>query len=567
MPLAPIAGLASLLASGCASPPEPWDGPAMTWPRDQLTVEQLLGQDTPALLDTSFLARPEWGEDAVEPFAGATSLEGRSMTMGFPASRALYGGEEIFPSVTLRWVVHEGRLVPREQGLMRTSEDSQWDVLLGTGAVWYEAEDGDWTRASFPIDLVDRYFNQVRNCVGTFVYRGDEVSAAYLQCGQETADLYDEQIGELRALISATHAAADPSEFETDLIKHAQSEAGRLPSRPLQDWDRDGALTKVFEEAIWTNASTSLGAVYEDGTLFVYPPQTRQGPHPYPEEMHHGVYSVTKSLAASVAMFYFAERYGPEIFEERVTDHISGLAGLPEWQGVTLGHALNMATGTQGGEAADQLYEPLVLAETGEQAISNIAQLGDAPEAPGESFRYASTNTFVLSSALQHLVEEREGVGVFYWDLVREDVLAPIGAEGLELLLTRDPEEAERIPYMGFGARPTLDQAAKIAVLIANEGEHDGQQLLNAAKVREALGRTDWSGYKIDWKRSYRHSFWSQSIRAERCRAEIPYMQGYGGNHVLFMPSGVIVFRFTDEHGEDIEPLVQGVERVRSSCD
>ncbi len=44
-------------------------------------------------------------------------------------------------------------------------------------------------------------------------------------------------------------------------------------------------------------------------------------------------------------------------------------------------------------------------------------------------------------------------------------------------------------------------------------------------------------------------------------------MQGYGGNHILFMPSGVVVFRFTDEHQEDIEPLVRSVERVNSSGD
>ncbi len=219
------------------------------------------------------------------------------------------------------------------------------------------------------------------------------------------------------------------------------------------------------------------------------------------------MYSVTKSLTASVAMFYFAQRYGEEVFEEHITDHVPVLAGRAEWEGVTLSHALNMATGTHGGEAAHQLYVPLVLAETREQALANIAQLGDPPEAPGQAFRYASTNTLVLSSALQHLVEEREGEGVRYWDLVRRDVLEPIGAEGFDLLLTRDPDPAQRIPYLGFGARPTLDQAAKVAALLGREGEHDGQQLLHRDRLREALGRGEWKGYAIDGDRAYRHSF------------------------------------------------------------
>ncbi|MCB9762095.1 MAG: beta-lactamase family protein [Alphaproteobacteria bacterium] len=562
-----LAGFTLLVASGCAPPPEPWDGPKLTRPRDQLTVEQLLGQDTPPLLDTSFLARPAWATDAVEPFAGATMLDATTLTMDVPATRALYPGEDRFPTVTLAWVAHEGQLVPRERGLIRTDEASHWDVLVGTGAVWREAEDGDWTRASFPLDLVDRYFNQVRNCVATFAYQADQVTGTYVQCSQETADLNDEQLGDLRALVPATHAPASPADFQDDLAAHALAQASRIPTCPLRDWDADGALAEVFDEAVWTHASTSVGAVFDDGTLYVHPAQTRHGPHPYPAEMHHGVYSVTKSLAAAVAMFYVAQRYGAEVFDERVTDHVPALAERPEWQGVTLSHALNMVTGTQGGEDADQLFEPLVLADTRAQAIANIARLGDAPEAPGEAFRYATTNTFVLSSALQHLVEQREGEGVYYWDLVQRDVLAPIGAEDFDLLLTRDPNTADRIPYLGFGARPTLDQAARVAALIANEGEHEGQQLLHRGKIREALGRTDRAGFPIDGQRSYRHAFWSQTVRSGRCRAEVAYMQGHGGNHVLLLPSGVIVFRFTDEHDEDITSLVKGAEGVRSSCE
>ena len=363
-------------------------------------------------------------------------------------------------------------------------------MLIGAGAVWFEAEDGAWTRASFPIDLVDRYFNQVRNCVGTFVYRADEVSGTYVQCGQETADLQDEQLGDLRALVPTPHAPATPSAFEDDVAAHADAQARRHPTRPLNDWDTDGEIAEVFDEALWTNASTSVGAAYADGTLYVHPPQTRHGPHPYPAEMHHGVYSVTESLAASVAVFHLAQRYGPEVLDERVIDHVPALARGDGWRGVTLSHVLNMATGTHGGEASDQLFEPLVLADTREEAIANIAQLGDVPEAPGEAFNYATTNTFVLSSAQQGLVEEREGEGIHFWDLVRQDVLEPIEAVDLDLLLTRDPEAAGRIPYLGFGARPTLDQAARLAVLIVNEGEHEGRQPLHRATVREALGHT-----------------------------------------------------------------------------
>lgn len=558
-----------LAGTGCTgSAPTPWDGPQLTQPRDQLTVDQLLDEELPPFLDTSFLARPDWAESDPEPFVGTLELAAAPLEMDFPRTRALYAGEDLSPAVTLDLVSHEGQLIPMQSGLIATGAHSEslWDVLVGTGAVWREPGDQGWSRASFPLDLVDRYFNQVRNCVVSFVYRDDEVSPAYVQCSQETADADDEQLGNLRSIVPATFTPTALADADDLVAAHADARSGRLPSLPLSEWDVDGELAETFDAALLTRASTSVGAVYLDGTLYVHPAQTRHGPHPYPSEMHHGVYSVTKSLVGAVSMFYAAQRYGEAVFDARITDHVPELADGPAWQGVTFSDALNMATGTNGGEEASLLYEPLVLADTTADALANIAQLGDAPEAPGEAFRYATTNTFVLSVALQHYVEEQEGPGVFYWDRVREEVLEPIGADGLDLLLTRDDDPSERIPYLGFGARPTLDQAAKIALLIANEGEHDGEQLLHRGKVREALGRTAWEGLRIDWRHRYRHGFWSRSIRAGGCRFEVPFMQGHGSNHILLLPSGAIVFRFMDEGADDVAPLIRRVERLTSSC-
>jgi CubicO group peptidase (beta-lactamase class C family) len=559
-----------LAGTGCTrSIPTPWNGPRLTQPRAQLTVDTLLDEELPPFVDTSFLARPDWAEADPEPFVGTLELAATPLEMDFPQTRALYSGEDLSPALSLDLVSHQGQLIPLQSGLIATSADSDtlWDVLVGTGAVWREPGDQGWSRASFPLDLVDRYFNQVRNCVVSFVYRDADVSSAYVQCSQETADADDQQLGNLRAIVPATLTPKTLADADDRIAAHADARSDRLPTRPLSEWDVDDELAATFDEALLTRASTSVGAVYVDGTLYVHPAHTRHGPHPYPSEMHHGVYSVTKSLVGALSMFYVAQRYGEAVFDAQITDHVPELADRPEWQGVTLSDALNMSTGTNGGEAASLLYEPLVLADTTADALANIAQLGDAPEAPGVAFRYATTNTFLLSVALQSYVEEQEGPGVLYWDRLREEVLEPIGAEGLDVLLTRDDDPSERIPTLGFGARPTLDQAAKIALLIANEGRHEGEQLLHRGKVREALGRTEWEGLRIDARHRYRHGFWSRSIRAGGCRFEVPFMQGYGSNHILLLPSGAIVFRFMDEGADNVERLVRQVERLASSCD
>lgn len=51
------------------------------------------------------------------------------------------------------------------------------------------------------------------------------------------------------------------------------------------------------------------------------------------------------------------------------------------------------------------------------------------------------------------------------------------------------------------------------------------------------------------------------------CRTQASTMQGFDGNYVALLDSGVIVLRFMDEFDKDIEDLLRRSERVESSCD
>lgn len=563
-----LLALTLALASCRNGAPEPWDGPALTQPRTQATVEQLMADEALPFVDLSFFARPAWAADASAPFVGA--IEFGEVDVIAPMSRPAYAGELRFPRFRVGFVTDGATLVPMRRGVIDTRDrsDSYWDVAVGEGAVWREPGDGDWNRASFALNLTARYVGEVRNCVATFVYGEGGMSNVAVQCSQETAVLDAQQLGDVRALVPVALEPVPDADVVAFLEGYRRLAATRIPVAPLSAIDDEGEIAAYFDKSIHTHASTSLGAVYLDGTLYVHPARTRHGTFPYPGEMRHGVFSVTKSMAGALAMFYFAERYGEGIFEARIADYVPAFAGLPEWSGVTFGHALNMVTGTRAGDGGEEdlLYEPLELAPDSETAIRNIAGFGDYPEAPGEKFNYATTNTFVVSYALQNYVESREGPDVPYWDLVEEHVLEPIGVEGFGLLHTRDQDPAERVPILGLGAFPTLDMAAKIARLLYDEGMHDGRQLLHRGKVRDALARTGWSGYVANPQTRYRHSFWGRTLRAGGCDVGVVWMEGLGGNHVLMLPSGAIVFRFMDEADMDTTPLVRAVEGVRSSC-
>ena len=321
--------------------------------------------------------------------------------MSFPLERKHYPGENIFPDISLEFITHNNELIPvRHEIITANLSRSIWNVIVGPGRIWHEADDGEWDRASFPLSLVDSYVGRVHNCVATFTYQTASISNIYVQCSQETADLNDKQIGNIRIMIQGEY---QPKSYSDSLLLIAERnyiKSRRIPVNPLFLIDKGRKIAHYFDRPLHTNAPTSLGAIILNDTIYLHPPKTRHGLYPYPHEMRHGVYSVTKSMAGALALFYFAERYGDEIFDAKITDYVAPLASHPAWQGVTFEHTLNMVTGTEGSEDAAHLYEILIKAKSAEEAIQNIATLGDAPSAPGERFNYASTNFFVLSYAL-----------------------------------------------------------------------------------------------------------------------------------------------------------------------
>ncbi len=568
--IVPILFCLVLQVNSCRNIPVQWNGPRLEQPRDQLTVEQLVGDSIPAFIDMSYYAKPEWAGKATNNLSGSISFPDMAMTLTYPKEREIYSGENIFPGISIDFITHDGELIPVQKNIIITGNQSKsfWDVMVGTGKVWHEEQDGDWNRASFPITLTDSYIGQARNCVATFVYKPDTISNVCVQCSQETADLNDDQVGNMLVMLQAEFKQKRYSDSSQVIERHNQFESRKLQVYPLHTIDSTNKVADYFDISFSTNASTSLGAVLMDDKLYLHPPETRHGLYPYPDEMRHGLYSVTKSIAGALSLLYFAELYGEEIFDELITDYVPVLADHPEWKGVTFSQTLNMVTGTAGSESSGQLLNILILARTAEQAINNIATLGDSPDAPGQKFNYASTNLFVLSYALQNYIEKKEGKGIYYWDLVHDNVLVPIGAEYFTVMHTVETDGSKGIPRLAYGALPTLDEAAKISLLFSKEGNYKGQQLLNREKTREALGLTKWSGYSTDNDfrgTHYHHSFWSANIKTDKSSVTVNYMLGYGANNILFLPSKVIVFRFMDENDLDFSDLVESVEKIRPS--
>jgi hypothetical protein len=225
-----------------------------------------------------------------------------------------------------------------------------------------------------------------------------------------------------------------------------------------------------------------------------------------------------------------------------------------------------MVTGVVGGERGAAIG-PFIQARSAASKIAAIRALPDAPEAPGTSFAYFSTHSFVLSQAMNNYVRAREGPTADYWTMVRQDVLGPIGIPHLPVSRSFESDGTLGTPIMGWGSYPDVDAAAKVAQLLQDEGAFGGRQLLSRTKVREALRRSGRGDYPTGHSSErYLHSVWTVRTDTGACTIDVPLMSGYGGNHVMMLPSGLSVVRFMDAGDYEVSHATRAAEMYRSSC-
>ena len=68
----------------------------------------------------------------------------------------------------------------------------------------------------------------------------------------------------------------------------------------------------------------SANGLIVDGVVYLRGCNTRYGPYPYCRDMRQGVFSVTKSLGAAVALLRLAQKYGDEVFDLKIKDYVAG---------------------------------------------------------------------------------------------------------------------------------------------------------------------------------------------------------------------------------------------------
>jgi len=476
---------------------------------------------------------------------------------------------QLFPGLPLAFVSHRGYLVPVIRDLqVADGSDSYWEIIVSPGKVWSEPGDNGMSRASFPFVLTSVIENETYNGVATFLYDDDSVSSLRYQVVHQLAPF---MIETRFVAAGSTPMTYEPGPVGGEALREAFNAelADRLP---WHDWSeleaRYGAdLFDDYDSGIDPALTVTSGLVI-DGTVYVRSMNTAFGPYPYPRAMQHGVWSVTKTAAAMTTLMRLAQKYGDEVLDYRIVDYVDIDADHDGWQDVQFRHAISMATGIGTGtldtnpnvigtgDASDPEnnggiddYMAWYLAPTLAKKLEYMSQVPSYPWGPGEYARYRDRDIFMLAVAMENLYRDREGPDADLWQMMRDEVYRPIGIHHLPMTRTREQDRAGT-PILAWGLYVTIDDIAKVAMLLQNGGVHDGKQLLSSAGLAEAFYETPVRGlptgeHNRHGANTYHMSLWHEwYVTGSGGRYAAPRMSGYGGNIVQLMPDGIIGFRF-----------------------
>lgn len=577
-PRPPFARLAALLLGGAflASPFATGAANSTTASR-LLPVAGMLNDRQPsAPVDNSAFA-PGNGSRSAPAFSGVLHLAGTTMQAKPQLKASVIDGRDAlrFPELSLEFVTLGDTLVPVERGTMVREEKtparaSYWRVIPQFGRIWQEQGDGSWSRAAFPLMLVNDTENHAHQGLATFLYRGKQVSGLRVQFVQQTAPWLLSPHTVLWAQVPVSFTAGDAKQLVARREDARAELAARLPTKPLDELRAQfpAGTLDGFGGPVVPKWQVSR-AIFKDGTLYYEAENTPYGPYPYPLEMRYGVRSVTKTVTAALSLLHLAELYGPYVLDLKIGDYVPGAD--PHWKKVRFIDAANMSSAyggvgslvthpnDNGSGYLENDYNGWYTAPSVAEKLEHMrTHLKPFPWEPGRVMRYRDHDMFMLGLAVDGFVKAMRGPEADAWNMVAEEVLRPIGIFHAPLVRTREPGGRDGPAWFSAGYYPTLDDLAKIALLFQDQGMHDGKPLLHrrlTAAVLEARDALDKDGDGSDGlpvvrdgekpANLYRMAFHFTPFTgsASGKRLYLPTMSGYGENIVTLFPGRIVSIR------------------------
>lgn len=520
------------------------------------------GSDPGSRINLSGYALPAAAAEPTNFFQGRLTLHDTAIRGGFAEivdsfgyTNATDNPRKHLPPFDFELIQTGSHIFPVQRGSI-ASTHPHWEFILSPGRVWNETGDGGLSRVAMPFALQQRNANCVHNGVLSFLFGNDgSVSKVAYQIASETCLYFKVDMWGLLAASYSQYEIAGAA-----ALKGAyQSEvSGRIPVKALSSIGTDypGVDAAKLAAPNGTDANhISLVGLYVDGMHYVGGCTTRYGTYPYCESLVVPSYSAAKTAFAGVALMRLEKKL-PGTRNEYVASWVSNCASNGNWSDVTLNHVLDMATGNYGttGYMADESAthtNNLFLADSHADKIGYSCTQYNRKAAPGTTWVYHTSDTYIAGTAMNALLKAAEGSGKdLFTDLIAGELWEPLGMSPTARY-TRRTYDSVAQPFTGWGLIWTRDDVAKIGRFLGiDAGVIGGTAMLDATQLDAAMQRTPGDRGPVpltDYR--YNNGFWAHDARVGLgCSnpAWIPFMSGYGGITVLLLPNDTVYYYFSD---------------------
>jgi len=485
----------------------------------------------------------------------------------------------ILPSMVFDVVQSQtGEIIPLQRSL-QLSDNPYWDYIVGVGKIWRSSQiNGEQTHTiALPFALVEKNENCVHNGIVTFNIDAQHQSTEYYyQISSETCAYFKADFwGRGKVNFAAKHYV----NTALYLQHYQQEQQQRLTTLPLSELSQ--RYPELSSQALALNGTikpqdmTLLGLVFED-VHYVSECYTRQGNYPFCEQLVLPSYSSAKSIFAGLSVFYLQQQYG-DVLSQAVQDWLPECQS-EQWQGVTFAHLLNMSSGNydsaayhvdEGAKATLAFFN----ATSHQDKLHFACQQYSRKSPPGQQFVYHTSETYLLTSALNRYIKSKWGEKAdIFTDVVVNKLFAHLRLSALSNG-SRRTQDAEQQAYGGYGLFFNRDDIAKLSLFINSQSANvtPAQRLLAQVPLNQALQRSSPAfGLTTDFPTiRYWNSFWARNIKdVSPCKEDtwLPFMSGYGGITIALLPANSSYYYFSDSNQYNWSAAIPELAKLQSLC-
>jgi hypothetical protein len=287
-------------------------------------------------------------------------------------------------------------------------------------------------------------------------------------------------------------------------------------------------------------------------------------------------YSTAKSAFVSVALMRLEQKYDDDVANLLIKDYVPEAAGSPgDWSKVTFNDTLDMATGNYSTSSFMVDEEGRIFNEFfGVEAYADKMKVAfDWPNsnAPGKTWVYRSSDTFILTTAMQNYLRTKDAADADIFEFVVDEVYQPLKlGPGVFSVIRTSENNWQGNPVGSFGMWWIPDDIAKLtAFLNVNRGAISSEQILHPGLLTGALqSDPDDRGVGRSGGK-YNNAFWADIYTSRSgfdCTFYVPYMAGYSGNVVALMPNGITYYYFSDNREFVWDDAVREADRMIPIC-